>query len=288
MLDEYNKPVAEFNSQKENVNITENKPVLENKVVDENVPVKETLDTRSSEKPTNKMNQKKKEHALSTLSAGVVGAVGIAAFGITSMINVKMSANFNNVEFIDSSLVLSVDVKEMTSENTLTAYVYEESKQIRIISLEDEDNDGKIEYKVELDKDHLNEVLGGDGEHEIKYRVDLKGIVGLNVERSFDSYVVRVNHVCSKFNSLYGQCHCKADGRYHFYIDYEDDFGLIEFTSARIEDKFGNVSKCTFTTNLHDEQTIYVLDLQGSKGTLIVEYTMNGVPQDPQMLDIEF
>ena len=54
MLDEYNKSVAEFNSQKENVKIAENKPVLENKVVDENVSVKETLDTRSSEKPASK------------------------------------------------------------------------------------------------------------------------------------------------------------------------------------------------------------------------------------------
>ena len=225
---------------------------------------------------------------MSTLSAGVVGAVGVAALGITTMINVKMSANFNNVEFVDSSLVLSVDVKEMTSENTLTAYIYEESKQIHSVSLVDEDNDGKIEYTLKLDKEHLADVLGGGGEHEIKYRVDLKGVVGLNVERSFDSYVVRVNRVCSTFNSLYGKCHCKEDGRYHFNIDYEDDFGLIEFKSARIEDNFGNVSYCTFTNNLHEEQTIYVLDLQGSKGTLIVEYTMDGVPQDPQLLDVEF
>lgn len=289
MADEFKNSGQEFNPQVENKVFKENFIPLENVVVNENQPVQESLDTTATQaKPERKLNQDKKNRALSSLSGGLAATIGAVAVGITGTMNVSMKAEFSDVKFVDSAIVLNVDVQNMEDDNTLTAYLYEGDKKIETVSLLDEDKDGKIEYSIALDKEHLKEVLSGAGEHEIKYRVDLKGVVGLDVERAFDSYIVRVNHVGSSFTGLTGQCHCQEDGCYHFLLEFEDDFNLIEFISARIEDKDGHIAHCTFSEDLHEEQLINVDQLTGTKGTLYVEYKLDGIQQDAQTLEIEF
>lgn len=280
MADEFKNSGSEFNPQVENKVFRENIVPLENVTVSENQPVQESLDTTTRAKPQKKFNEDKKNHALSSLSGGLAATIGAVAVGITGTMNVQFTAELESVDYVDSTIVVKVNVDHMEEDNTLTLYLTEGSDVIDSANIVDDDQDGIIEYVFELDKDYLKNQFSGTGQHELRYRVDLKGVPGLDVERAFDSFLVKITHVGSSFNSVTTECFCERDGTFHFSIDYEDDFGLIEFISAKIEDKNGNVSTCEFSDNLHEEQYITVPNtFTGSKGTFTLEYTVNGEAQ---------
>lgn len=273
MADEYgNKNAPEFASQSENKIAKENLFAKENQIVSENVEAKENLDTVGKKRGANK---KAKKQRLSVLSAGLVGVVSFALIGITSLVNVKMKAEFDDkkVAYEDGKISYSLSVKEMTEKETLSIYVIRDNVKLEKIELVDEDGDGLIEGKIDVDKTYIDEKFSSGKSEEVQYKLDLKGVVGLEVERYFDSVTVSINQIVSAFYSVEGHCNCGVDGYYYFTMVFEDLEHIFDNFNAYIVDDYGNEAHCTFSDNLYEEQKIYVHDLESSHGKLVIKYT---------------
>ena len=289
-MDEYgNRRAPELNPQSENKVFRENITALENKAVSENIIAKENIefDGKSSRK-TDKI--KSRNRALSVLTSSLVGVVGLVVAGMTNLVNIKFKAKFNSVEYRDGQLVYSINVKDMTEKENLTIYQSRDTTKLEPVSLVDDDGDGVIEGAIDVDRDYIERQLERKDNVNVKYVLDLRGIVGLEVERLFDRWVVRIDKYTSKFENVTGHCRCGEDGHYYFKMNFEDDGGLFSNFEAYIIDEFydenaseeekaKHIAYCTFSDNLHDEQRIFVLDLQGSRGTLVIKYNKEGVDE---------
>jgi len=288
MADEYrNKVAPEFNPQSENKTIKENLFAQENKTTLENVSVKENIDTAQEKPEVGKLNKAKKNNALGALSAGLVGTIALVLTTMTSLVNVKMKAEFNDVVYEDGVLKYSINVKDMTEKENLTLYPARDNKSLEKISLIDDDGDGLIEGAIELDKEYIANRLASGENVNIKYVLNLKGMVGLDIERAFDRWVVRIDKQTSKFENVSYHCECGHDGYFYFTMNFEDDNQLFTDFEAWIEDAYyedaittaekeQHIARCTFTENLHDEQRIFVNDLGTSKGKLFIKYKADG------------
>jgi len=220
----------------------------------------------------------KKNRALSSLSVGVVSSIAAVAVGMTSWINVGMKASFNDVKLQDGVISYEVSVEDMTDEETLTARLFNGDELLFEQDLKDEDRDGLIPGEIKVDSEEINRLLS-EKEGRMAYRLNLSGIVGLEIERKFDSFVIELTKMESRFDSVTGTCHCGEDGCFHFNLNYTDDMQLFGNFQAKIEDAYGNTAYCDFTDNPHEEQTIFVANLKGTEGVLTVTYTAEGKPQ---------
>ena len=271
MADEFgNRNAPEINSQVENKTVSENIFAQENKPVLENIEAKENLDTVGKPKKVSK-NKKKN---ISILSAGLVAVVSFALIGVTSLVNVKMKAEFDDkkVVYEEGKISYSLTVKEMTENETLSIYVVRDNVKLEKIELVDEDGDGLIEGKIDVDKPYIEEKFSSGKSEKVQYKLDLKGVVGLDVERYFDSVTVNIEQMVSEFYYVEGHCNCGADGYYYFTMVFEDFDHLFSDFNACIVDDEGNVANCVFSDNLYEEQKIYVADLTTSHGKLVIKY----------------
>lgn len=277
-IDEYgNKVAPEINSQTENKSFKENVVFKENKAVLENVNVVENkeFDGKSSGKTAKK---DKRSRAMSVMSTSLIGVVGLVVAGLTNLVNVKFKAKFNEVEYRDGQIVYSLNVSDMTEKEYLRLYPERDAKKLDAIELVDEDGDGYIEGSFEVDHEYIEKQLASSNNVSIRYTLNLRGMVGLDVERLFDRYVVKIDKFTSIFHNVKGYCNCGVDGYYYFTMNFEDDGGQFTDFVAYIIDSVGNRADCEFTDNLHDEQRIFVSNLQGSKGRLHIEYKENDSP----------
>lgn len=275
MVDEYsNYKGSEFNPQVENKSVSETLPVLENKPVMENVPVQENSSDDQKRSSGRKLNMDKRDRALSVLSGGLVATIGLVLAGITNFVNVKMKASFVDeaTKYDAGVLTYSINVEEMTEEETLTIYVTRDNVRTETISLVDEDGDGVISGVIPGVKEYVDSVFATKDNAVVNYLLELKGVVGLGVERSFDAYRTTIEKRTATFTDVVGECHCDEDGCYHFTMNFDDQSGIFSDFEAYIEDDFGNKAICEFTDDLHEEQTIYVLNLKGSHGYFTVKY----------------
>ena len=289
MADEFNnKSAPEFSPQSENKLVKENLFVSENKTVKENIAAEETKDTTQAKPKVEKFKKEKKNKAIGALSASVAGTIALVLTTMTSLINVKMKAEFNEVNYEDGVIKYSVNVKDMTEKETLTIYQSRDEKALQKIDLLDDDGDGVVEGEIELDKEYIADKLASGENVNVKYVLTLKGNVGLDIERAFDRWVVRIDKQTSKFHDVAYHCECGVDGYFYFTMNFEDDNQLFTDFEAWIEDAFyedaittseknQHMAKCEFTENLHDEQRIFVDGLTGSAGKLFIKYKSNGV-----------
>ena len=290
MIDEYsNKKAPEFASQSENKVIRENIAISENKPVLENVPASESTDF-NVKKPVTKSKEKARNRAMAALTSSVVGVIGLVVAGMTNLLNVKLKAEFDEVEYRDGLIVYSINVKDITEKEYIIIYPERDGKKLDPIKLIDEDNDGVIKGQFEVDKEYIEKQMEMHDNINIKYVLNLRGLVGLDVERLFDRYVVRIDKFTSKFHDVKGHCECGVDGYYYFTMNFEDDGGLFTDFKAYIVDDFydgasseaekaNHIAYCTFSDNLHDEQKIFVNDLKGSNGRLFIKYLADGVEE---------
>ena len=290
MFDEYsNKKAPEFNKQVENKSYGENLFAAENKSVSENIRVKENIefDGKSRKKPS---NLKARNKALSVLTTSLVGVVGLVVAGMTNLINIKLKANFDKVEYVDGQIKYSINVKDLTEKEYLIIYPERDTKKLDPIKLVDEDGDGYISGAFDVDLDYIQRQMELYENINIKYVLNLRGLVGLDVERLFDRYVVRIDQFTSRFDDVEGYCNCGVDGYYYFKMNFSDDGGLFSNFEAYIIDDFydeddvtgekeRHIAHCTFSDDLHDWQRIFVLDLQGSRGKLVIKYNKDGVDE---------
>lgn len=285
-MDELNNFKApEFTPQNENKAIKENLSALENKGVSENVSVNENpeVDPRTKDAAT---RQKSRNRAMSVLTSSLVGVVGVVVAGMTNLLNVKMKAEFDEVEYRDGKIVYSINVTDITEKEYLIIYPERDTKKLDPIKLIDKDGDCVIKGEFEVDKEYIEFQQSHYDNINIKYVLNLRGLVGLDVERLFDRYVVSIDKYTSHFDEVTGHCECGVDGYYYFTMSFEDDGGLFSefeayivddlYENAREEEKEHHIAKCTFSDNLHDEQRIFVHNLQGSYGKLVIKYNKDG------------
>lgn len=306
MFDEYsNRKAPEFNSQVENKSVQENVFVQENKSAKENVNVKENIefDGKSHKKP-GKTNSRNK--ALSVLTTSLVGVVGLVVAGMTNLVNIKLKANFikESVQYRDGKIAFSINVSNLTEKEYLVIYPERDTKKLDEVKYDLSDvEDGVIQGYLDVDTEYVEKQLASVENGYVDYVLNLRGLVGLDVERLFDRYRVTIKKITeSKFEDVSGYCNCGVDGYYYFTLNFEDDAGHFTNFKAYITDSVYDelANRIASTTdeaeierlrgeqekhisrladddnrNWHEEQRIFVLDLQGSKGTLVIEYDKN-------------
>ena len=287
MIDEYsNSKAPEYTPQRENRVIRENLVAKENLSVNENVTVKENQDFNAKRAPGLKDKQKARNRAMSVLTSSLVGVVGVVVAGMTNLINVKMKAEFEGVEFRDGEIFYDINVKDMTEKEYLIVYPERDTKKLDPIKLIDEDGDGVIKGSFPIDKEYIEKQQEIHDNISVKYVLNLRGLVGLDVERLFDRYVVSIDKLTSFFDEITGHCECGVDGYYYFTMHFEDYGGLFSdfeayiidgfYETASEEEKENHIAHCKFSDNLHDEQRVFVENLQGSHGKLVIKYQKEG------------
>ena len=291
MFDEYNNRKApEYNSQVENKVTHENVFAAENKTAKENLNFKENyeLDGKSHKKAEKTRARNK---AMSVLTTSLVGVVGLVVAGMTNLVNIKLKAKFEEVEYRDGKIAFSINVSKLTEKEYIVIYPERDTKQLEEVKYYLADaQDGYIHGSLDVDSDYVKRQLDAVENGVVKYVLNLRGLVGLDVERLFDRYVVKIEKVTeSKFEDVTGYCNCGVDGYYYFTMNFEDEAGHFSNFKAYITDSVydelvnGGASEEELArhivycqsdenTNWHEEQRIFVLDLQGSKGTLVIEY----------------
>ncbi len=291
MFDEYNNRKApEYNSQVENKVTHENVFAAENKTAKENLNFKENyeLDGKSHKKAEKTRARNK---AMSVLTTSLVGVVGLVVAGMTNLVNIKLKAKFEEVEYRDGKIAFSINVSNLTEKEYIVIYPERDTKQLEEVKYYLADaQDGYIQGSLDVDSEYVKRQLDAVENGVVKYVLNLRGLVGLDVERLFDRYVVKIEKVTeSKFEDVTGYCNCGVDGYYYFTMNFEDEAGHFSNFKAYITDSVydelvnGGASEEELArhivycqsdenTNWHEEQRIFVLDLQGSKGTLVIEY----------------
>ena len=280
MAEEFNnKKAPEFNTLSENKIPKENLFVAENKNVSENVNVKENLEF-DAKSPRISAKNKSRNKAISVLTSSLVGVVGIIVAGMTNLVNVKFKASFNKdeTELRDGKIYYSVNVSDMTEKEYLTIYEYRNGSLLEARRLEDDDGDGIIKGAFDIDMDFINEVFTNQSLTLVQFNLDLKGMVGLDVERLFGKYTVEYENKKAEFKDFSYYSNWTEDGYFYFEMDFIDNGGLFTDFEAYIEDNFNHKAYCAFSENPHDEQKIFLGSLQGTTGKFYINYKENGEP----------
>jgi len=250
----------------------------ENDIAKDNPSIKE-FDSASEE---NKVSEKKPEaqrkerRAIQTFSGSLIGVVAAATVGITSLVNVTMKASFVDDKMIyrDGTLYYEVEATDMTEKETLTLYMYDNGEQINSFNLVDDDKDGIIDGEIKLDNEAIQAKLEADPDGLITYDFSLKGVVGLDVERSFDNYKLEIQYAAAEIIDVERKCNCGTTGYYNFKVNFNDPFGTFFnfYATMTTKDSQGNdiVRCCEWSDNPHDWQGIYVADLGTITGKLTI------------------
>jgi len=218
---------------------------------------------------------------LTMLSGSLTAIIASVVVGVTTMLNVNMKAtmNVNDYDFATGKINFVVNVEDMTEKETLAVYLYENGEVVGTYDIVDEEKDGVVEGYFELNKDEIESSIQANDNFKLTYELKLKGVVGLDVEREFDSYITTIEKHTFRIDDVDMQCHCNEDGCYHFKINYEDIMCSLSDFEAYIEDEYGNISSCVFTGNYHDEQKIYVANFPESPAKLYISYIESGVSE---------
>lgn len=281
-MDEFKKDIPENISFKENEIISENKVAKESIFVKENVESKEFTDPFASENKEQKdpkINQDKKKKTMAIMTGSLTAVVAGVVIGMTSYINVRMGANFNNYVYADSTITYQIQEHDMSEKESLKVYIYEENQLLKDEIAEYKVSDfteGEISLIRPVDPERIKELINNAPDKTVYYRFELMGVVGLNVERKFDSFTVKINEVKSEFNGVDCWCTCGVDHCYNFKMNFVDDYNLFHDFDAYIVDSFGNKSYCLWENDIHSPQKISVYDLVGSKATIYISYQAEG------------
>lgn len=229
---------------------------------------------------TQTANRKK---LLRILTGSLVTAGAASAFGVTSLINVGMSASFNEVNYQDGCIYFEFNAKNVEENSVLLLHFNEDDKEIESYDYSKQaytSEDGIIKGSIELSKEMLDSFNTKLAEKntDVTFELTLTGEVGLDVTRTFDSYKVQFYHAESVFEKVEGECHCGQDGYYYFTLIYKDDYGIFEGFKAYIEDAEGNKFDCLELndTNAHEQHRISVVNAASSACKLVVTYYIKG------------
>lgn len=220
---------------------------------------------------------------LKILTGSLVTAGAASAFGVTTLINVGMSASFNEVNYQDGAIYFEFSAKNVKEDSVLLLHFAEGDKEIESYDYSEQaytSEDGTVKGSIELTKEMLDSFNTKLAEKntDVTFQLTLTGDVGLDVTRKLDSYKVQFYHAESVFERVEGECHCGEDGYYYFTLIYSDDYGIFEGFKAYIEDAQGNKFECLDLNddNAHEQHRISVVDAASSACKLVVTYYIKG------------
>ncbi len=251
---------SDVNSQKENLD-----------VVSANIEAKEV--DLQSESNDNATQIKPRKRSIATVAAtAVVGLVGIGVIASSGLINLTMDGEINEISYVDNKLVYDVNVKDVNKDNSIYFEIYDDNKSImkyNIIENVKFDGNKKGEFSLEeLD------ILNMDLSEPVSYKIRLKGDTGL-IDRTYDSWILELSGVESEFNNVNLICDCKNSGYLLIDLDFKDDYGVFSNFSATLTDSAGTIREVEFTSNLHETQKVFVLDMAGGEATFVLNYWQN-------------
>ena len=220
---------------------------------------------------------------LKILTGSLVTAGAASAFGVTTLINVSMSASFNGVNYQDGAIYFEFIAQNVKEDSVLLLHFLEDDKEIESYDYSEQaytSEDGIIKGSIELSTEMLDSFNTKLAEKntDVTFELTLTGEVGLDVIRKLDSYKVQFYHAESVFEKVEGECHCGQDGYYYFTLIYSDDYGIFEGFKAYIEDAQGNKFECLDLNddNAHEQHRISVVDAASSACKLVVTYYVKG------------
>ncbi|MCR5309593.1 MAG: hypothetical protein K6E21_05750 [Bacilli bacterium] len=220
---------------------------------------------------------------LKILTGSLVTAGAASTFGVTTLINVGMSASFDQVNYQDGAIYFEFNAKNVKEDSKLFLHFSESDKEIESYDYSEEaytSKDGVIKGSIALTKEMLDSFNTKLEEKntDVTFQLTLTGEVGLDVVRTLDSYKVQFYHAESVFEKVKGECHCGEDGYYYFTLIYSDDYGIFEGFQAYIEDASGNKSECLDLddSNAHEQHRISVVNMASSACKLVVTYYVKG------------
>lgn len=267
--DYLNDKQTEVSKQKEVQKISEAQNAKEFNVI----PNNSNEIAAQKQQQTTAQTVKTKQSFVTGLATSVVAAVAAVVVGVVSLLNVGLNAKFSSeTTYRDGWIYYVVQVENWDEESRLRICINEDE----YFELWDEDGDGLIEGEIPLDVEAIQHQMEGKDNVRVQYRLDLKADVGLDLERTYDSYVVQLDKFTSSIQDVDMWCTCQEDGYYNFQIHYDDPLGKFSGFEAYIEDGNGNIAYCEFTENPHDAQHIFVNQLEGSRCRLFIRYFENG------------
>ena len=276
MLDkENNKSVSEYSSTKEF-----NKEPKEEKFASEVASFQELpLDGEEyqTRQKVNKIKREAKTGGKFATGAAVIGVASLIVIGTSGLVNIDMDGKINDLLFQDNKIVYDINVSDVEKGNTMYFEIYEEnaSKPLttkEIISDVKESLNGEVKGTLDLDDLKIDEKL--KDKESISYTFHLCGNTGL-VNRTYDSKVVKIEEFKSEFRSISYKSDYSNSGNFIFWLDFKDDYGIFEDFSAFLVDSNGVRRDCIFTDNLHEEQTIFILDLAAGPAHFEVSFKSN-------------
>ena len=276
---EINKEPEEFKSSKEY-----NKDPKEEIFAKEYINTNE-VDSSNKEYATAKKVERIKKDAQSggklATGAAVVGVASLIVIGTSGLVNINMDGKINNLTFQDNQIVYDVDVEDVEKGNTMYFEIYEgKSSKIaltkEILSDVKESLTGNITGAFSVEELKISDKLKSTD--SLSYTFHLCGNTGL-VNRTYHSFILEINSFESVFRSVSYRSDYANTGTFKFLMDFSDDYQIFTDFEAYIKDADGKINKCNFTDNLHEEQSISILDLAGGDAYFELSFNSNGTKE---------
>lgn len=210
--------------------------------------------------------------------AAVVGVASLIVIGTSGLVNINMDGHIESLIFQDNQILYEVNVEDVEQDNTMYFEIYEgNSSNVSLTKeiLSDVKNSysGIVKGSFSIDELKIEEKLKSVELMEYTFR--LCGNTGL-VNRTYDSYKLEVKSFTSVFNSVSYRSDYANSGKFKFIMDFTDDYQIFTDFEAYIRDINGKINKCTFTDNLHEEQSISIIDLDGGEAYFELSYYVDG------------
>lgn len=276
---EINKQPEEFKGSKEY-----NKDPKEEVFAKEYVSTNE-VDSVNKEYATSKKVERIKKDAQAggklATGAAVVGVASLIVIGTSGLVNINMDGKIESLTFQDNKIVYEVNVEDVEKGNTMYFEIYEgKSSKVsltkEILTDVKEPLTGKISGAFEVDELKIGDKL--KTEESLSYTFHLCGNTGL-VNRTYHSFVLEINSFESIFRSVSYRSDYANSGTFKFLMDFSDDYGIFTDFEASLKDSDGKIKKCLFTDNLHDEQSISILDMAGGDAYFELSFNSNGTKE---------
>lgn len=210
--------------------------------------------------------------------AAVVGVASLIVIGTSGLVNIDMDGSIESLLFQDNQIVYNVNVSDVEKGNTMY-FEISEGKSKKVISTKEilsdvkESLTGEIKGQFDISDLNIEEKLKEN--ESLTYTFHLCGNTGI-VNRTYDSYILEINEYTSEFRSISYQSDYANSGNFLFWLDFTDSYGIFTDFSAYLIAADNTKRDCTFTENLHDTQSIFILDLVGGEATFTVSFMNNG------------
>lgn len=281
---ENNKSASEYSSAKEF-----NKDPKEDHLVSEvSIPKELSGDGEefSTRQKINKIKSEAKTGGKFATGAAVVGVASLIVIGTSGLVNMNMDGKIESLLFQDNKIVYDVNVSDVEKGNTMFFEIYEgkASKPLttkEILGDVKESLNGQVKGMFDIDDLNIGEKL--KEVDSLTYTFHLCGNTGL-VNRTYDSYVLEINQYKSEFRSISYKSDYSNSGNFLFWLDFQDDYQIFTDFEAFLVDSEGVRRDCIFTDNLHEQQSIFILDLAAGPAHFEVSFKIN---QEEQVISYD-